>query len=618
MQLKYIFLCLFLFQNLKAQTLFPNEPFPEKNQITFTISALPKKPRPQEYGRIQIEATLQKGWYLYSIAPIEAEAAPLPTTLNFTLKGESIAEGVFYETKAIVKQSPLFEVPLGYHRQRAVFYHNFRVPPNMTSHKNEVSVSINYQICSDKVCLPPAQAVLHHSFSIEEGAVRSEWSHQNYDVEVITLDFEWSWQTIQFLILAFSSGLLALLTPCVFPMFPITVGYFQKQNKFSVWQSVSLFALGMIGTYVLLGVGVSSLMGADVISNIASHPIVNFGIGLLFIWFAVSLMGYQPSINFSLGQSLDNLAKKKWDSESSSSWGAMLMGVAFTLIAFTCTMQFVGTLLVTAMFGHWLLPTLGMLMFAIAFATPFLILACFPQLKTVWKTQNWIDTLKKVLGLLELAVAVKFISNADVVLGMGIINRSMMLLIWAFVAFYAAAFLLGLVPIFGRNINKLSLVHLIWVIVFIVIGDYFLIGLKQPLHGWVEAYLPVNVSAQNHNETFQWLETPEEGIKEAERLDKLVFIDFTGYTCVNCRWMEQNIFPQPPIKEALEKNFVLVRLYTDGGTNYQRWQQMQIRRFQTVALPFYVILTPQNQVVATQAGLISDSKKFLEFLQSKP
>ena len=616
-QLKYIFLCLLLFQNLQAQALFPNEPLPEKKQVVFAVSSFPKNPRPQEHGRIQIEATLQKGWYLYSIAPIEAEVAPLPTKLNLTLKGESIAEGVFYETKATVKHSPLFEVPLGYHRQRAVFYHNFRVPSGMTANKNEVSVSINYQVCSDKVCLPPSQAILHHSFSIEDGAVRAEFSQPRYDVEVITPDFEWSWQTIQFLILAFASGLLALLTPCVFPMFPITVGYFQKQTRSSVWQAVSLFALGMIGTYVLLGVGISSLMGAGTISGIASNPWVNLGIGFLFIWFALGLMGYQSNINFSMGQHLDNLAKKKFASgEASISWGAMLMGIAFTLIAFTCTMQFVGTLLVSAMFGHWLLPTLGMLMFAIAFALPFLILACFPQFKTVWKTQTWIDTFKKILGLLELAVAIKFISNADVVLGLGIINRSTMLVIWACVAFYMTAFLFGFISIFGRKIKKLSFTHAIGSIFFICIGSYFLVGLRQPLHGWVEAYLPVNLS-QHENTNLQWLDTPEKGIKEAKRLNKLVFIDFTGYTCVNCRWMEKNIFSRPEIQEVLENDFVLVQLYTDGGKDYQRWQKMQIQRFQTVALPFYAILTPQNQVVATTAGLTSDAKEFLDFLQVK-
>ncbi len=627
--LKHIFIFIFIsflpLHNFYAQNFFPESP-PASNQITFSISSTPEIIRPEEYGRIKVEATLEKGWSLYSIAPIEEDAAPLPTKLELTLQGDGIAEGVFYETQAIVKHSPLFEIPLSYHRQKAVFYHNFRMPKRPTSRQSEASVSVEYQICSEKVCLPPTQINLQDSFLVEDGDVRSDFSQPRYDVERVTPDFEWSWQTVQFLILAFSSGLLALLTPCVFPMFPITVGYFQKQNKSSLWQAVVLFAVGMIGTYVLLGVGVSSLVGAGAISDIASNPFVNLGIGILFIWFALGLMGFQTQINFSFGHHLDIIGRKKWvDDKSSTSWGAVLMGIAFTLIAFTCTMQFVGTLLVTAMFGHWLLPTLGMLMFSIAFATPFLVLACFPQLKKVWQTKSWVEALKKVLGLLELAVAVKFISNADVILGLGFVNRHVMLAIWGAVSLYAAAFLFGLVPIFKYRLTRLSLtqrvpwIRGVWVVFFAVLGTYLFVGFSQPIHGWIEAYLPVNVSQnQNEEELFEWLETPEAGMKEAERLGKLVFIDFTGYTCVNCRWMEKNIFPQPKIREVLEKDFVLVRLYTDGGKDYQRWQELQIQRFQTVALPFYVILTPQNQVVATKTGLTSDAEEFLEFLQSKP
>ena len=317
MQLKYILFYLFLFQSLTAQILLAGLP---KEHIAFSISSTPDKIRPQEHGRILVKANLQEGWYLYSIEPIEEEIAPLPTKLSLKLEGESIAEGVFYESQALVKDSDLFEVPLGYHTRKAIFYHNFRIPKNPTTTQNQVTVTVKYQTCSDKICLPPKTVTLRHSFSIENKAVRSEFSQPRYDVEFIRPDFKWSWDIVQFLILAFLSGLLALLNPCVFPMFPITIGYFNKKHKSGLWQSISLFAIGMIGAYVLVGVGVSSLMGANTISDIASHPVTNLAISFLFIWFALVLLGYQTQNRFSLGQHLEGLANRIWSQGESVSW----------------------------------------------------------------------------------------------------------------------------------------------------------------------------------------------------------------------------------------------------------------------------------------------------------
>ena len=231
-----------------------------------------------------------------------------------------------------------------------------------------------------------------------------------------------------------------------------------------------------------------------------------------------------------------------------------------------------------------------------------------------------IETVKKVLGVLELALAVKFISNADIILGIGVINRDVVLVLWALASICIVLFLSGKISIFGKKFKKLSLGRATWSLFFTALSFYFLLGLGRPLDGWIEAYLPIHLDEQNQQtkDSLHWLKSPEEGLKVAKQLNQLVFIDFTGYTCVNCRWMEKNIFPQPKIKKALEKNFALVKLYTDGGKDYQKWQQMQIQRFQTVALPFYVILTAQNEVVATKTGLVSDVEEFFEFLQSRP
>jgi thiol:disulfide interchange protein len=425
--------------------------------------------------------------------------------------------------------------------------------------------------------------------------------------------------TSGFLWLAATTGLLSLLTPCVFPMVPVTIAYFSapEDRHSSNVRRALLFGLGIIGTFTVLGLALAALFGAAGLNRFAADPWVNLTLAALFLLFAANLFDWlELRLPWRAINAIDRSAREK---PRGSSLGALLMGATFTLTSVTCTAPFVGTLLVLASQGSWMMPLVGMIIYSTAFALPFVALAFAPRIVArLPRSGQWIRSLRVLIGILEVGAAVKFISNADLVLGWGVFTRPVVLFAWMLLAIVGAAYLgRGLrAKLARRELRPLALIPLI---VALVLAGWLGSGLRgRPLRQ-IEAFLPPSApiasSALGRGTVPTWVLNDYDGaLRTARTSGKLVFVDFTGYTCTNCRWMEANIFSRPDVGAELGE-FVLARLYTDGeGAMYEKQQAFQEHTFGTVALPLYAVVDSEGKVRATFTGLTRDPAEFIAFL----
>ncbi|HLK15564.1 MAG TPA: cytochrome c biogenesis protein CcdA, partial [Fimbriimonadaceae bacterium] len=400
-----------------------------------------------------------------------------------------------------------------------------------------------------------------------------------------------------FLIASFIGGLVALLTPCVFPMIPVTVSFFAKREKHHVAGAVA-YCIGIVSTFAIVGVGAAAIFGAAGVGKFAANPIVNLALAIIFVGLALNLFGvYEFRVPLPAG--LANASRSK----ASSLVAPYLMGVAFSLTSFTCTAPIAGALLVMSAEGKSLAyPAAGMTAFGVAFALPFFFLAVFPRFMTnLPKSGNWLSAVKPALGFIELAAAVKFLSNADLSWNLGLLTRPVFLATWTILALLLGAYLLGL----PKALAKTGWVRRGLAIATLCLGAFMALGMRGTPVGSIEAYLPPagypfgkrldNVpTTGTDGKTF--LDTYEGAVKVAARLHRNVFVDFTGVNCVNCRWMEDNVFVLGSVQEQFAK-MVRTELYTDRSTpSDQANQKLQQQLAGTIALPVYVIVTPEGKV----------------------
>jgi thiol:disulfide interchange protein len=288
------------------------------------------------------------------------------------------------------------------------------------------------------------------------------------------------------------------------------------------------------------------------------------------------------------------------------------MGLTFTLTSFTCTAAFVGTVLVAVTQGDWFWPTAGMLAFSTAFAFPFFLLALFPKwMQSLPKSGGWLNSVKVVMGFLELGAAFKFLSNVDLVWGWETVSRNLVLAGWIAIAIVTSIYLLGKFQLpHDTPVQKIGVMRMLTATSFLGLAFYFLTGLFGGNLGEWEAMLPPG------NSHGAWLASYDDALKKARLENKAVFLNFTGVTCTNCRWMESNMFTIPEVKRELER-FVLAELYTDRETAEDESNgQLQAEKFETVALPLYAIVDSSGNTLAKFAGLTRDRQEFIGFLQS--
>ncbi len=581
-------------------------------------------------GLLQVDfrAAIPKDWKMYT--PDSPAGNPLRLKMS-TPSGIKV-EGALRPTGAHEVYDAVFKSKVRQWTNEANFTALLRIPNDA---KGEVILDgkMLYMICNASVCVPRQS---DFSVSIPVTASKGaklealpEGDHQGGIAATDALKQATSGGLWAFLLLAIGAALAALLTPCVFPMIPLTVSYFTHRTQNPI-RSALVYGLAIVGTFTGLGLLMAAISGAAGAQTVAANPWVNLFIGLVFIVFAFSLLGFYE---LTIPNALLNYFNQKGD-ENKGYLGLVFMGFTLTLVSFSCTVPFVGGLLAATTQGSWSWPVLGMLAFSITFALPFILFAMFPHwLTALPKSGSWMNTVKVVLGFVELAAAIKFLSNADLVWGTFLLSRSMAIVLAGMIFLLAALFLLGWLRLpHSVTDARISLFRGLGAVFFVGISVYLFSGISGAALPLFDPYLPpAFVSAQKRVSTTKmaslkdehgWIgndrhpaeKAKTEAYAMAKATGKPVFIDFTGYTCTNCRQMEASVFPQSEVDLRLKKNFVLLRLYTDDDTEGPTLQDYQLAMTGTVALPTYAIVTPDGKLLRQWNGL-ADLKTFIAFLE---
>lgn len=595
--------------------------------------------QPDQYSAV-LRVRIEKGWRLYSLN--QPSGGPIPTTIKVSEGAHFEIVGSVAEKEPKSKPDPNFIVdgkPLEtrYYEDDAYFSMDMRRTQANTDLKT-LAFDVRFQLCNDTFCLPPRtkRVSIAGEQDVKKTVSSSQSPVSSTNTELRTTNQRptdiWS-----FLWLAVTFGAISLLTPCVFPMIPITVSYFLKHADGDHKRTIKLatvYSIGIIATFSALGMLLAIVFGAAGINLFAANPWVNLFIGALFLFFAFNLFGfYEISVPSSLLTRLDSITRSE-EGKGSAYIGALLMGLTFTLTSFTCTSPFIGSLLVSTAQGDWKMPLLGMLAFSIVFALPFFVLAVAPRLlHSLPRSGGWLNSVKVVMGFLEVAAAMKFLSNVDLVWGAGlnetgvlnygkIFTRELVLIIWVVIGLGIVAYVLGLFKFrHDSPVKKITPLRILFAALFFGLCIYLTTGVLGRKLGELESFLPPKNAKSmfnvlgNPNEELAWMTNDfQAALAKARAENKKVFVDFTGYTCTNCRWMEANMFVLPEVRAEMEK-YVLVSLYTDGeGDVYERQQQFQQETFQTVALPFYAIFDSSGKPIATFPGLTRDKNEFVDFL----
>ncbi|MCZ7645792.1 MAG: protein-disulfide reductase DsbD family protein [Planctomycetota bacterium] len=576
--------------------------------------------------KLRVSASIPAGFHIY--LPEHKGETGKPTV--FAAKpGDRLAVA-----GPIGHAEPVVETILGeelrYLKGETVFAVPVRVAAGASPGALSAELKVAYQLCSDEVCVD-GEAGLGFTFEIADAPPLAEpetvkpgdtvSAGPGNDIAEARKKGLWA-----FLALAFGTGLGALLTPCVFPMIPITVSFFTKRKqstRLKAVQDAGIYALGILGTFVFLGFVVSILMGASGITQFSATPSVNLVIAAIFVALALNLFGvFEIALPVGL---LSKLDKKAGEGEGFLS--ILLMALVFSITSFTCTVPFIGFVMVSATQGEWLWPLMGMGAFAAAFALPFCLLAIFPSvLKTLPKSGGWLNSVKVVMGFLELAAAMKFLSNADLAWGLGVLTRELFLCLWIAIAVLATLYLLGVY----RFSHDSELAHvggarILLATSLLAVGLWLGSGLLGADLGELDAFVPPRVypgraTAAASNvapHALTWHPDLDLALAEAKASGRPVFVDFTGVTCVNCRLMSEKVFTRPDVRELLE-GFARAELYTDRKDEAElsaKNLKLMSERFNTVALPYYVILTPDDKLIASFGGFTRDVESFKAFLK---
>ena len=561
-----------------------------------------------EVAIIDVNAELDFTWRIYAVYDVPEG----PSSTKFIIESDIVNKsGRVIEPEPIEKFDEGFGNITKYHEGTPQFSIPLELKDNLPNGTYNVDVIIDYQVCNNSLCYPPNQITKTATFDIKSGPIRSDFVFENFDFDKDSILAIADNNISSFLVLAMSMGFLALLTPCVFPMIPITISFFMHRSEntnSSPVKSATVYMLGIVLTFTFLGMMLAILLGASGANQLAANPIVNLFIAFLCIYFAMSLYGFYE---IEIPESLRRLSLQKENSEGYV--GILFMALTFTLTSFTCTVQFMGLILVAASQGEWFWPIIGMLIFSLAFASPFFFLALFPHYLTkLPQSGGWLNSVKVVMGFLELAAAFKFISNTDLVWNWNIFTYEVVLYLWALIMLLTGLYIFGLIKFKNDSPVTFSIQRSLFALAFIFFGTYLAAGNHgYDINGNIKSYLP----PKKYQSNLVWSNNLDDAFIIAEEQNKNIFIDFTGVTCTNCRWMETNIFSINSVEELMSE-YVLVSLYTDAGEGYLEKREYQINRFETAALPYYVILDSNDKVLSEFPGLTRNVEEFKGFLKT--
>ncbi len=628
---------------------------------------------------LEITATIDPGFHLYALDNPEGGAGALE--FHFNTQGCKLV-GTPKANKAYTKAyNDIFEVNEHYYTGSVTFIQ--KIQP--TAPEYTIKLEINGQVCDDQGCyqvfdshqfkgtslvkiaeqssvkeesipeneskveeivemidsLQSSEAFMEPGVNMSNVSTSDWWANCEAEMKVFKAAPEQQTRSLWYIFIAgFLGGLIALVTPCVWPMIPMTVSFFLKQNKTrrkSV-AAAATYGVSIIVIYVLLGLIVTALFGASALNELATSAGFNIAFFVLLVIFAVSFMG---GFEITLPSSWSN----KMDSKVDSTTGYIsIFFMAFTLalVSFSCTGPIIGTLLVeAAATSNFISPAVGMAGFAIALALPFSIFAMFPtMLKSIPKSGGWMNTVKVVLGFLELALALKFLSVADLAYGWRILDREVFISLWIVIFALLGAYLLGKITLpHDSKVERIGVVRFMLACISLSFAVYMLPGLwGAPLKS-ISAFAPP-VSTQDFNlydgSVHAQVEDFEEGMKLAEKLNKPVLLDFSGYGCVNCRKMEAAVWTNPEVKSSIDNDYILVTLMVDDKkplpkpitvkendgkertlrTYGDKWSYLQRTKFGANAQPYHVIVDKDAKPLAPAFVYKEDVPAYKEFLSS--
>ena len=596
-----------------------------------------------------LKATVEPGWHLYS--PTTPPGGPIITQIRVA-ENPSVASYKLYRPQPVRKLDPNFGIDTETYVGSATFLIEADTAPT-ASGKSALQVTARYQACSEVKCLPPVKKTVSSDIAFLAGSPATGFTVPAGYVLVpapsatpaaaapsttasaptpttnrapISADEP----LLPFLLTAFGFGLAALFTPCVFPMIPITVSFFLNQNtpdtnavKRGSWVQALVFCLGIIVLFTGLGFLVTAVAGPFGVVQLGSSPWVNGFIAIVFFVFGLSLLGA-----FELRLPSGLLTRLDKASQGGGYAGTLLMGLTFSLTSFACIGPIVGPLLIASVQQKGAQPVLGMLSFATGLAAPFFLLALFPSyLKKLPRSGGWMARIKIVLGFIVLAVMLKYLSNVDQVLQTHWLTRERFLAAWMVLFALPGLYLLGLLPMEGiKKDEHLGVTRALIAALLLIFSISLIPGLFGGRLGDLDAFIPEpsgsvfsGSAAQAESAANSYFKNQlDAALTAARQQNKLVLVNFTGYACTNCHWMKANMFPRPEIQSAL-KDLITVDLYTDGtDAESEKNQKLEDQKFSTVSIPFYALMDPGQNVIATFPQLTRNSQEFLSFLQSRP
>jgi thiol:disulfide interchange protein len=663
-------LVLLITLNIKAQLLEPVK-WSYTSELTGENTAM-----------LKFTATIDDGWYLYS--QNIPDGGPIKTSFyfndlsgfefvdddviieqepGFDGEGSFIYRVVFDESPSEEKDDPEFNMLLNVLSHTAEFWREIRIT---TADPLEITGFLEFMCCDDSRCLPPSDREFAFNFQVDNPAKASQAATTDDQTEAIEFSSSpddsdrGAWGMFIF---GFLGGLLALLTPCVFPMIPMTVSFFLRgsDNKAKGKRDALFYGISIIIIYVMLGMGISLIFGSDQLNMMATSPVFNIIFFVILIVFAAAFFGlFELQLPSSWINAMDSKAEK-----TGGLLGVFLMAFVLVLVSFSCTGPIIGTLLVqAAVTGSWLSPAIGMLGFSTALAIPFTLLAVFPSmLGSMPKSGGWLNSVKVVLAFIMVAFALKFLSTADSVAQWGLLTRELFLSIWIVNFALMGFYLLGKIKFHhDSDVPYISVPRLMLVIITFAFTVYLIPGMwGAPLKA-VSSFLPPTTSQEfnlhgasfgaqtvDFSEDIAKYDTQEgvyglikfldyeEGMEFARKEGRPVFLDFTGLGCSNCRKMESSVWSDNRVLDHLRNDFVIISLYTDkrnplppdqqyvsdfGGrqrnirTVGAKWSDFQARNYGVNSQPYYVLLDHNEKRLAEPYGYNANVDLFLEFLNT--
>ena len=603
---------------------------------------------------IEYTAVLDDKWHIYSqdntdpMGPIATEIAFKNENKDFELVGG------LRESKSIEKFEKAFDMDVKYFSNQAVFTQKIKV---LNTDLKTIESEAYFQACDEEKCLAPA--FVEFKTNLKDAITRIAVDNTN-SIDETNRNSKGLWSIF---FIAFLSGFAALLTPCVFPMIPMTVSFFTKQSKSKAAgiKNAIIYGLCIIVIYVLLGTAVTGIFGADALNALATNVWFNLIFFLLLVVFAFSFLGaFEIMLPNSWANKVDSQANR------GGMVGIFFMALALAIVSFSCTGPIVGTLLVEAASKGGLAPIIGMLGFSMAIALPFALFAAFPGwLNSLPKSGGWLNTVKVVLGFLELALAFKFLSQADLVLQMHLLEREVFIAIWIAIFGTLALYLFGKIqlphdsPLTHISVGRLSLgLVVLSFTIYMIPGLWgaplnLISAFPPPLDYSESPYGVGNSKGGGSSASSDHSDLPEGahllaphdilafndydlGLAYAKKVNKPVMIDFTGWACVNCRKMEQNVWPKPNILNALKNDVVLISLYVDDKRlleddevvdsklregkklKYigQKWSEFQTIKYKSNTQPYYVLMDHNEENLIEPVAFTPDANEYYNWLKT--